>query len=294
MQRMRCVMWLTACVLFWLVLLALLRTKTISSLSYIKMVHGQFQKTLDALRSQADQREVVKRPIWLMAAEEDNIRTCVDTKSLEYEKAGKQIWKGDTTSIRHDVHKYLTNRSIVLDIGGNVGTDADVFLNRYHARLVIFEPLQRYYQKLKEKFAGNSNVKILDIGLGKEDAERRLEVMGVNGDASSLYRGQEPTGADVEKVKVKNTTRVLEEIGLGRYSIDLIHVDCEGCEMDVLESLVGTNVIFNLKHIQFATHTQYTGVVDLVPRYCKLQEVLKRTHKPMYQYKFIWESWEMK
>jgi hypothetical protein len=71
-------------------------------------------------------------------------------------------------------------------------------------------------------------------------------------------------------------------------------INCEGCEYDLLETLLSTDLIYQFRHIQFGTHPTLKNLRDPVRRYCQIQEWLRRSHKLTYQYKFQWETWKLK
>jgi hypothetical protein len=128
---------------------------------------------------------------------------------------------------------------------------------------------------------------VLNLGLGAKNEVVMVKIEGHNACATSKFstaRGETP-------LYVTNATEFLLKIGVGLFNIDLFTMNCEGCEFEVLETLLSTNLVNHLRNIQFATHSRISGLEKPIQRYCRIQQLLYRTHRPTYQYKLIWESW---
>ena len=77
----------------------------------------------------------------------------------------------------------------------------------------------------------------------------------------------------------------------GSDAIDLLHVNCEGCEWEMFDNLIETKVLESIKSIQFSAH-YFSQVPNLLSRYCKLKKTLAMTHKMVYGQSFGWERWD--
>lgn len=222
--------------------------------------------------------------------EQERAKVCVTNYESDYLSAHTLFWSDDNQYIRHTHHKYLTNESLVIDVGGNVGEDAEYFLRNYRPKsYVILEPLKLLYRGLVSRFKNRPHVVMYNIGLSKKNEKFMLSIEGNAGDATSPFRAKASEGTC--SLKVVNTTAFIGKLGVGCYDVDLVTINCEGCEYAVLESILGTSLVNNFKHIQFATHTKLANLVDPVTRYCEIQELLLRTHRLSYSYKFNWETW---
>lgn len=180
----------------------------------------------------------------------------------------------------------------MIEVGGNIGYDAERFIKRYNPSVyVILEPLKLLYKGLTELFENNNNVFLYNVGVGKKNEKFMLKIEGNLGDATSPFFG---TGKGTCSLKVANATEFFIRLGVGCVEFDLITINCEGCEYDLLEVMVETNIIKYFKNVQFATHSKLATLKEPVKRYCEMQEILARTHKITYQYKFQWENWVRK
>lgn len=226
----------------------------------------------------------------LTPEEEQTFRTCVDNGPKDRERNGSKFW-GKNEHIRRSHHTYLKNENAVLmEVGGNKGNDASEFVRLYNPRYIILEPIEEYANILTDKFKDNSRVTVINLGLGEKNEIVMVKIEGNNACATSKFSGK---GGETP-LYIANATEFLLKIGLGLFDIDLLTMNCEGCEFETLETLLSTNLVEHVRNIQFATHSTISGLSDPIGRYCRTQQLLRRTHRPTYQYKFIWESWRRK
>ncbi|KAL3885233.1 hypothetical protein ACJMK2_025321 [Sinanodonta woodiana] len=223
----------------------------------------------------------------LTPEEENRAVTCLRKAVKDRDENGSRFW-GREEHIRTTHHTYLRNKDVVMiEIGGNRGDDATEFVNLYNPRYIILEPLEDYFNILKEKFRNNSRVTVVNVGLGIKNEVAMVNIEGVNACATSKFSGSNGKTA----LYIANATKFLMNLGVGLFNVDLLTTNCEGCEYEVLETILSTNLINYIKNIQFATHSTLKGLKNPLRRYCNIQELLQRTHRPTYQYKFIWENW---
>ena len=220
-------------------------------------------------------------------------KKCIQNYARDERKDHDLFWSGTHQYIRRTHHDYLTSQSIILDVGGNVGDDAIVLLNQFSPyKYVILEPMKLLYRSLLKRFQDKSNVIIYNFGLATKNEQFLVNIEGTDGDATSVFKGSDLKGTC--PLKVVNTTKFLTNLGLGCFEVDLLTINCEGCEFEVLEAILSSNVINYFRNIQFATHSKLKHLYNPVERYCEIQQKLSRTHKATYQYKFNWESWRRK
>ncbi|KAK3609952.1 hypothetical protein CHS0354_011783 [Potamilus streckersoni] len=227
------------------------------------------------------------RNINLTPEEENRAATCLQNAVRDRDNNGSRFW-GKNEHVRRTHHTYLKNENAVLiEAGGNKGNDAYEFVKLYNPRYIILEPLEEYTNILKEKFKNNSRVTVVNVGLGIKNEVVMVNIEGNNACATSKFSGANGK----TPLYITNATEFLMKLGVGLFNVDLLTMNCEGCEFEALETILSTNLINYIKNIQFATHSTLKGLENPLGRYCKIQELLRRTHKPTYQYRFIWESW---
>ncbi|XP_045215420.1 uncharacterized protein LOC123565633 [Mercenaria mercenaria] len=222
----------------------------------------------------------------LTPEEKERFRICVENGPRDRDQNGSKFWPNE--QIRRTHHTYLSrDDAVMMEVGGNKGDDASEFVRLYNPRYIILEPLEEYAKILAEKFKNNTRVTVVNLGLGAKNEITMVKIEGNNACATSKFssvQGETP-------LYVTNSTEFLLKIGLGLFDIDLLTMNCEGCEFEALETILSTTLVEHLRNIQFATHSTIPGLKDPIQRYCRIQQLLLRTHRPTYQYKYIWENW---
>jgi FkbM family methyltransferase len=178
----------------------------------------------------------------------------------------------------------LGEDSIVIDAGGYLGDFADEITARFNCRIDVFEPVEQYYRKISERFEANEKVSVIHAGLGAEDRVDRINVEGL---ASSVF-GSRDTSDHGEKIQIIS---LVDYLNSKQYPVvDLVKINVEGGEYEMLNSLLACPELVNgIRYFQIQFH-------DFVPEAQTLRNEIRsklaRTHKLMWDFSFIWESWE--
>ncbi|CAF1260907.1 unnamed protein product, partial [Didymodactylos carnosus] len=222
--------------------------------------------------------------------------TDYSVKCLKWTPDHRHFWKQST--IRHTIHeKYLNSSSLIVEIGGNVGQDIAQYIRLYNSTLIIYEPLTSMYKVLKEKLGNRSRTEIHRYGLGVSKRQLKIRTSGTNNEATSMFTKENDSGKSVNEtmttIDILNIIDVLQEILIRYKKIDLLTMNCEGCEFEILPALIeDTTLLTKINNIQFATHIDTLEYGICI--YCKLQQDLQRKYEIFYQYKVLWESWTKK
>jgi FkbM family methyltransferase len=165
----------------------------------------------------------------------------------------------------------LAPKSLVYDVGGYTGDWTAKLIEKHECRVHIFEPVGRFQQVLLQRFRGSANVKIFPFGLLDENCTGTISV---NNESSSLFL---PTSCpeDVSLVDI----RVLPVPSL-------ISLNIEGSEYRVLNAMLDADWLPD--HIQIQFHDFYPDAVRLRD---DIRSRLTKTHREVYDYRFVWEAW---
>lgn len=176
----------------------------------------------------------------------------------------------------------LSKNSIVFDVGGYEGQWASDVYAKYNCTIHIFEPVQPFVQQIKNRFKNNKRIIIHDFGLSNKTTQTTISL---EHDASSLYLNSN----NKVMVKIIDIYEFIKQKNI--HEIDLIKINIEGGEYDLLERIIQTGLVTKIKNIQVQFH-------DFIPnaqqKMTAMQNQLKKTHQPTYQYPFIWENWQIK
>lgn len=204
---------------------------------------------------------------------------------MEYYPFNKSIfnsWVRDNGDLTHRLNYNLNSHSIVIDAGGYKGEWADKINQLYGCKVYIFEPVERYYLQIEERFSDNTDIKVFKKGVS--NSNERIRIFDSE-DSSSVYWGE----GNSEEIELVNFSTFLSEEGIG--SIDLLKVNVEGGEYDLLEGIIDNGEQTRIKNIQVQFHR---FVEDCVERRSKIRKELSKTHSLTYDYEFIWENWQIK
>jgi FkbM family methyltransferase len=196
----------------------------------------------------------------------------------EYDKEVRRWWSdGGDERFRYDYE--LNEESLVIDMGGYKGQWASDIYARYNCRLMVFEPVKLFAEKIEERFRKNPRVEVFCLGLGKN---RRHEVIALGDDGSSLYRDAPVK----ETIEIEDVAEFFVKHNIE--SVDLIKVNIEGGEYELLTRLLEEGLINRIKNIQVQFHKVGRDSEMRMGIICR---ELVKTHSPTYQYKFVWENW---
>ena len=173
----------------------------------------------------------------------------------------------------------LGPESQVLDIGGYQGQWSSDLFARYLCRIIIFEPVASFAESIRQRFARNQGIRVRQFGLG---GASRNDTIVVSADASSVYGD----ASRQEVVEIVDVAQWIQDEDIE--SIQLIKVNIEGAEYDLLERLIDTGLTRIIDNVQVQFH-DIGG--DSAERMAAIQERLRETHEPTYQYRYVWESW---
>ena len=220
---------------------------------------------------------------------------CVASYPEHKRRGYDSFWRPGVQGIVWQHHDYLTQRSIILDIDGNVGEVAEMFMSKVQPhKYVMLEPMTLMYNVLKRKFRKKKNVVIYNFGLGAKNERFYVDIGRYGGNATSGLL-KSVTMEYPCTIRIVDTVKFMTNLGVNCIEIDLLTINCKGCVYEVLEAILGSTLIHSFRNIQFATHTKdYGRTADPVGRYCTIQQLLNRTHTLTYQFKFNLESWRRK
>jgi len=176
----------------------------------------------------------------------------------------------------------LDENSVVFDVGGYTGQWTSDIFSMYRCHVYIFEPVDEFANRIKERFKYNKKIKTFGFGLG---AQNQSIDMVINGDGSSVYKAQ----GQKQPATIRDIMDIIHKYDIEE--IDLLKINIEGGEYDLLTRLIKTGYINNIRDIQVQFHD---FVKNAVQKRNKLQKELSKTHFLTYQYPWVWENWRLK
>jgi len=201
----------------------------------------------------------------------------------------------------------MYNTSKILYIGGyENATTADILYERYKSKIIIIEPVEIFYRQLiwnkkilEKDSEKKSKFEIIHKGVGKADQKLWLHENNILADGTSFVKQNlnECEETSCMEIEIREVGKFLKELSLnGLNDITLLHMNCEGCEFDVLESLISQNLLVNFPSIKFDVH--YADFLEsdinpkLLDRYCRIRYELSKMFKLVSGVPFLKERWD--
>ena len=176
----------------------------------------------------------------------------------------------------------LSSHDVVFDVGGYEGQWASDIFSRYLCTVHVFEPIPQFAEGIRHRFRQNNNIVVHQCGLSGEDGELTFSV---EGDASSsVVSGEQSINAKIVAFDSWCNANQIEVIGLMKINI-------EGGEYPLVEHLIQTGWIRKIRNLQVQFHEFFPEARNRMESIC---EQLALTHRPTYQFEFIWENWTLK
>jgi FkbM family methyltransferase len=175
----------------------------------------------------------------------------------------------------------LDEKSLVFDVGGYIGSFAADIFCKYNCNIYIFEPVTELYEKIKVRFRNNPKVKVFHAGLSDTFSTAKISV---NGTSSSVFK---TNSENTEEIKLISIVDFIKEHGIEE--IDLMKINIEGGEYSLLDSLIKNNLLGIARYYQIQFHNFIPNAVE---KRGNIRTELNRTHRLLWDYPFVWESWE--
>jgi len=169
-----------------------------------------------------------------------------------------------------------------MDLGGFEGQWAADINSRYDCRVIVFEPVAAFAEKIRERFQTNPSIEVCQYGLGHGN---RNEQIHLSADGSSIFVNDGQT----ETITIRDAIEWFES--RGNPNVALMKINIEGGEYELLERLDKGCLIPNIENLQIQFHPI---APDSRERMNAIQVFLSRTHELKWQYDFVWESWTLK
>jgi FkbM family methyltransferase len=191
-------------------------------------------------------------------------------------------WIGDDGDARARQEYGLDSQSLVFDCGGYKGQWASDIYARYNCRVLVFEPVKLFAERIERRFSKNSRIEVFCMALG---SAKRQESIGLCADGSSVYR----EAPQRETVQFEDVAQFFAEHRIE--TVDLMKVNIEGGEYELLPRMIEAGLICRIRNLQIQFH-EVTS--DSAAHMDAIRSDLAQTHDPVYEYRFVWEGWKLR
>jgi FkbM family methyltransferase len=177
---------------------------------------------------------------------------------------------------------FVDNKDIILDIGGYEGEWTEKMVIKYGCKSIIYEPVPEFAKICIDKFKFNSNIKVIKSAVGGSNRKILLSLAD-NGTSEFIASQIDQIEADV--IDIVDILKIKDD------KIGCIKINIEGGEYEVLERLISTGKIKNIKCILVQFHRQPENYEN---RYVNIINELEITHEVVWSHYMVWECWKLK
>lgn len=224
------------------------------------------------------------------------LRDVLENLPMKDGKAFAHHWDARTGKWNEDIRfekMDLTEKPcVVMDVGGSTqARDTEKLLGLYKwCRFHVYEPVPDYHAALTKYYSNRKfkdRVTIHPVGIGRtthQVSASKKDLMG-----ESTFLGGTTSGPI--KINIQSVEEAMDSIR-GAQKISLLHMNCEGCEWDVLLWMGEKGLFSRVKYIQFSSHNYGPeGVGVRGVQLCRIREYLRKTHTMVKGVPFGWERW---
>ena len=209
---------------------------------------------------------------------------------MEHNHEAHYNWNADKGDQTHRLNYNLNENSLIFDVGGFTGEWSANIYNRYRCNIYIFEPVDRYFNHIKNRFQVCNNVQVFNFGLGNKSESIKIRTVGDGSKFVTKTSKISPFNVDkFDEAYIKSICDFIRERDI--QNIDLLKLNIEGAEYALLESLIEENMLHICDNIQVQFHTWEPNCEE---RRIKILEALDKTHNNTFSYPFIWEGFKRK
>jgi len=193
----------------------------------------------------------------------------------------------------------LKDGNLIIYVGANTdGADGvDLMKKCPNCIIHIFEPVPTFNKILRERWDDHKikngwDATINNFGLGLNNRIVKLSKSSIIG--QSTFGMKETEGDEFEELKIKDASKIVSNVLRNlneKDEVDLLHVNCEGCEWEMFENLIGSGIHTKIRMIQFGSH-YFSQVEGITQRFCQIRKTLGMTHHMVYGEAWGWERWD--
>jgi len=141
--------------------------------------------------------------------------------------------------VNHDIDivcKYLKKNDVYVDIGANTGIFTKEVINRIDFdldKIILFEPIEKYYKECLNKFSNDNRFLIENLGLSNDNIDKKLFASHLNYGYNKIYKeGMEIHPHDEIIIKCDTFSNWIKYKNIPK--VDLIKIDAEGHDTNII------------------------------------------------------------
>ena len=116
----------------------------------------------------------------------------------------------------------------------------------------IYEPVPDFYSLLDKSWRSLSRekqweVRVHKVGLGDSNRTVLLSPADLKGQETFGMENTEAGHEDPVELEITEASQVIRNVMTGAEDLDLLHVNCEGCEYEMFENIIQSGLTHRIK-----------------------------------------------
>jgi len=201
------------------------------------------------------------------------------------------LWNQDLR-LKPIPYMHSVKKCSIWEVGAHTeAADSRQFMASYpHCRFHAYEPIPLYANTLKRNWASDKRLVIHEYGIGSNSMQLQISenrIRGQGTDISSEEISENHHNGLLVNLTIKSFSEAeVEADGLPT----LLHLNCEGCEYDLLKQAATSWSLAKIPVIQIGWHN-YGDLGLRVWQTCEIREQLSKTHQLTAGAAFGWDRW---
>lgn len=173
--------------------------------------------------------------------EDDKIIAYFGQLKIQFLDKINGIYQLNEIFITESYRKFDYKDKVVFDIGGFIGISALYFALNGAKKVYIYEVNKEAYKILINNISNNNfdnKIVAFNIGVSDDYKEKILNITEIKGSSGFFSEFSKPMNIkEKRKIKLVPFKTVLKE------NVDILKIDCEGCEFEILNSILNNKLI---------------------------------------------------
>lgn len=189
----------------------------------------------------------------------------------------------------------LPKDATIVEVGAWEGRDIQLFMEKNpseQVRMHVFEPLPQKQEVLREnvKSFGRNQIEVYPYGLGDSNRTSCFTVDGNTKDEGTHENSSDNCDSTSIGV-IKDAGVILASM----HQIDLLHINCEGCEYEILKRILESKLADESSANSIRViEVQFHEVISAT-KYCEIERLLRKSGYSIdYRFQYVWEAWVLR
>lgn len=155
------------------------------------------------------------------------------------------------------IYDHIDVGDVVVDVGANLGFFSIFAAKHGASKVFALEPVSKTFSFLEHNTAGIDKIKLYNVGLSSENKTTKIRIDPFASSTSSINQNQSIKNAVEEEITLISISNFIKESHIS--FIDYLKLDCEGTELEIINSLDEDFLSSKIRKISLEVHVSLIG-----------------------------------